>query len=71
MKCLLLDSCYDEDDDDEKEAFDSAMERLWDLMDQAPDLPTVRVQMVETESRKLKKKIEEKEEMIKVIEEKG
>ena len=68
MKCLLLDSCYDEDDDDEKEAFDSAIERLWDLMDQAPDLPTVRVQMVETESRKLKNRIEEKEKMMKVIE---
>ena len=46
------------------------MERLWDLLDQAPSLPTVKVQQVETESRQLKNKIEEKDKMIKVIEEK-
>ena len=46
------------------------MERLWDLLDQAHSLPTVRVQKVETESRQLKNKIEEKEKMVKVIEEK-
>ena len=46
------------------------MERLWDLLDQAPSLPTVRVQKVETESRQLKNKIEEKEKMMKAIEDK-
>ena len=46
------------------------MERLWDMLDQAPDLPTVRVQKVETESRQLKNKIEEKDQMIKAIEDK-
>ena len=46
------------------------MERLWDLLDQAPSLPTIRVQEVETESRQLKNKIEEKEKMMKSIEDK-
>ena len=70
MKCLLLDSCYDDTDEDEKEAYDTSMERLWDMLDQAPSLPTVKVQNVETESRMLKNKIEEKEKMMKAIEEK-
>ena len=70
MKCLLLDSCYDDTDEDEKEAYDTSMERLWDMLDQAPSLPTSRVQKVETESRQLKNKIEEKEKMMKAIEEK-
>ena len=70
LKCLLLDSCYDDTDEEENEAYDTSMERLWDLLDQAPYLPTVKVQQVETESRQLKNKIEEKENMIKVIEEK-
>ena len=69
LKCLLLDSCYDDTDEDEKKAYDTTMERLWDLLDNAPSLPTVKVQQVETESRQLKNKIEEKEKMIKVIEE--
>ena len=69
LKCLLLDSCYDDSDEEEKEAYDTAMESLWDMLDQAPSLPTVRVQKVETESRQLKNKIEEKEKMLKVIEE--
>ena len=60
LKYLLLDSCYDDIDEDEKEAYNSAMERLWDLLDQAPPLSTVQVQKVETESRQLKNKIEEK-----------
>ena len=68
MKCLLLDSCYDEDDEDEKEAYERAMERLWDLLDQAPNLPTVSLQKVETESKQLKSQIEEKEKMMKSLE---
>ena len=70
MKFLLLDSCYEKEYDDEKEAYDSSMERLWELLDKAPGLPTIKVQMVETEYRELKKKIEEKEKMIKDIEDK-
>ena len=40
------------------------MERLWDLLDQAPPLPTSRVQQIETESKQLKNKIEEKNRMM-------
>ena len=68
MKCLLLDSCYDDTDEDEKEAYNLAMEKLWDLLDQAPSLPTVEVQKVETESKQLKSQIEEKEKMMKSLE---
>ena len=42
IKFLLLDSCYT--DEGEKEAYDSAMQRIWDLLGQAPALLTVRVQ---------------------------
>ena len=70
MQFLFLDSCHDEEDEVEKEAYDSTMERLWDLLDKAPSLPTVKVQKVETESKQLKNKLEEKDKMIKVIEEK-
>ena len=52
------------------EAYDNSMERLWDMLDLAPSLPTSRVQKVETESRQLKNKIEEKVNMMKAIEEK-
>ena len=70
MKCLSLDSCYDDTDENEKKAYDTSMEWLWYLLDQAPSLPTVKVQQVETESRQLKNMIEEKEEMVKAIKEK-
>ena len=70
MKFLLLDSCYDDTDDEEKEAYDTSMEELWDLLEQANSLPTDKVKKVETESRQLKQKIEEKEKMMKAIEEK-
>ena len=70
MKFLLLDSCYDDTDEDEKEAYDTSMEELWDLLEKAKSLPTDKVKKVETESRQLKQKIEEKEKMLKAIEEK-
>ena len=70
MKCLLLDSCYDDTDEEEKEAFDTSMKELWDLLTKAKSLPTKQVQKVETESLQLKQKIAEKEEMLQAIEEK-
>ena len=70
MQFLFLDSCYDDEDEDEKKAYDTSMERLYDLLEKAKCLPTVKVQKVETESRQLKNKIEEKEKMLKAIEEK-
>ena len=42
LKYLLLDSCYDDSDTHEKESFDTNMGRLWDLLDQAPSLPTAK-----------------------------
>ena len=70
MKCLLLDSCYDDTDEEEKEAYDTSMKELWDLLTKAKSLPTKQVQKVETESLQLKQKIAEKDKMLKAIEEK-
>ena len=70
LKCLLLDACYDEDDDDEKNAFKTSMRILWNHLDRAKPLQTVKVQEVATESKQLKKLIEEKDNMLKAIEEK-
>ena len=70
MKYLLMDACYEEDDEDEKMAFEAAMENLWILLSQSSSLPTTQVRKVESESKKLRNQIEEKEKMLKVIEEK-
>ena len=51
MQFLFLDSCHDDEDEDEKKAYDTSMERLYDLLEKAKRLPTVKVQKVETESR--------------------
>ena len=68
LQYKLLDACYFQKDRDEKEAFDRGMEEIWNLLDQAPPLHTTQVQKVETESKQLKDKIEEKEKMLETIE---
>ena len=65
-----MDACYDEDDDDEKDSFNGAMSKMWNLVDKAGGLPTRKVQQVETESKKLKNDIEKKDKMLKAIDEK-
>merc|ERR1711892_323878 len=64
LQYLFLDACYDTEEDAdpaEKEAFDNAMKILWKSLNKSPGLPTTKVQDVETESKKLKMAIEEKE----------
>ena len=56
-----MDACFDEDDEDECEAFEEASERLWDKIKKADRLFTHNVRMVESENRKLKRQIEKKE----------
>ena len=70
LSYLLMDACYDEDDDDEKDSFNGAMSKMWNLVDKAGGLPTRKVQQVETESKKLKNDIEKKDKMLKAIDEK-
>ena len=70
LQYMLLDALYDQDDEDERVAFENGMEAIWSLLDQAPPLPTSQVQQVETESKKLKDKIAEKEELLAAIENK-
>ena len=65
-----MDACYDEDDDDEKDSFNGAMSKMWNLVDKAGGLPTRKVQQVETESKKLKNDIEKKDKMLTAIDEK-
>ena len=70
MKHLLMDACYDEDDDDEKTAFETALESLWLLLTQSSPLPTTEVKKVESESKKLQNQIKEKEEMLEMVKQK-
>ena len=69
LKYVLMDACYEVDDDDEKESFQSAMETIWTLLEYSEDLPTTKVQEVETESKALKRKLEEKENLLHELEE--
>ena len=70
LEYLLLDACYDEEDGDEKDCFDSSMAALWNLLKKAKDLPTIHVREVETESKQLKRQLEEKEKNLKMLEDK-
>merc|ERR1711892_58858 len=64
LQYLFMDACYDKDEDAdpaEKKAFDNAMEILWKSLSKSPGLTTSKVQEVETEFKKLKMAIAEKE----------
>ena len=43
IKYMFLDACYDEDDDDEKEAFDKSMEELLELLEKFDGLETPKI----------------------------
>ena len=64
FKYLLLDACYDDSYLDEKEAFNSAMDKLCEMLDQAPPLSTKEIQMVFTEKEELKNMLTEKDRML-------
>ncbi len=64
FKYLLLDACYDDSYVDEKEAFNSAMEKLCEMLDQAPPLSTREIQIVVTEKEELKNMLTEKDMML-------
>jgi len=61
LQYLFIDACYDEEDSKETDAFKNALEDLWESLQKASELPTTKVREVETESKKLKNAIEEKE----------
>ena len=61
LKYLILDSCRVTSNREEEDAFQKGMQELWKMVEKAPPLDTEDVKKVETESRKLKREIEEKE----------
>ena len=61
LKYLIVDSCRDTSNREEEEAFQKAMQELWKLVERAPPFNTEDMKKLETESRKLKREIEEKE----------
>ena len=62
---LIMDACFDEEDDDEKRAFEEALERLWNKIKAAGRLQTENVRKVESEHKKLKMEIEKKDKAMK------
>ena len=62
---LIMDACFDKEDDDEKRAFEEASERLWEKIKNAGRLQTENVRMVESEYKQLKREIEKKEKAMK------
>ena len=63
LQYLFLDACFDEVNEDEKEAFTTAMESLWKMLDDHKDgLPTTTVnQKVESEHGKIKRELAARE----------
>ena len=62
---LIMDALYDEEDYDEKKAYEEASERLWNKIKAAGRLQTENVRKVESEHKKLKMEIEKKEKAMK------
>ena len=58
---LIIDACYEDDDDEEVVSFNEAIENLWTKLRYSPDLYTTKVQNAESESKKLKNEIEKKD----------
>ena len=54
-----MDATYDKEDEDETDAFESALSELWKTLKDCPPLSTDHVQKVETDNAKLKRQIEE------------
>ena len=68
LQYLFLDACFD--DEDEDEAFQLGMDNLFDMLTKAPKLNTVDVtENVKSEHGKLKKRIRESEEKVKMLRE--
>ena len=59
LKYLYMDATYDKEDEDETDAFESALSELWKTLKDCPPLSTDHVQNVETDNAKLKRQIEE------------
>ena len=59
LKYLFMDATYDKEDEDETDAFETALSKLWKTLKNCPPLSTDHVQEVETDNAKLKRHIEE------------
>merc|ERR1719234_2308630 len=58
---VFLDACYDPEDQEEKKCFDSAIEELHVRLEKAENLPTSKVQEVETKTKALQNEIARRE----------
>ena len=65
---LLMDACYDDEDQEEKDAFMGSMFKLWEKLKVCPGLPTEQVRKVETEHKKLRLMVEHKNDLLERIE---
>merc|ERR1719220_1808775 len=64
LQYLFLDACYDEEDENEEAAFKASMGDLYEMLTKAPKLQTFDVnEKVNSEHGKLKKRIEESEQL--------
>ena len=52
LKYLYMDATYDKEDEDETDAFETALTELWKTLKNCPPLSTDHVQQVETDNRK-------------------
>ena len=58
---LIIDACFDDDDADEKIAFERALESLWVKIRNAKKLQTDKVRKVASEKKKLEREIKKME----------
>ena len=65
LKYLIVDACRNQENPEDNQAFDRGVRDIWQLLEKAPRLPTESAKNVETEYRKLKSEIEQKENQMK------
>ena len=68
LKYLIVDACRNQENPEDNQAFDKGVRDIWQQLEKAPRLPTENVKNVETEHRKLKREIEQKENRMKEME---
>ena len=65
LNYLIVDACRNQENPEDNQAFDEGVRDIWQQLEKAPGLPTENVRNVETEHRKLKREIEQKDKQMK------
>ena len=68
LKHLIVNACRNQENSEDVQAFDKGIRDIWQQLEKAPRLPTENFKNVETEHRKLKREIEQKEKQMKEME---